>query len=111
MSAKWTTRVRVILYTHCLVASGCIGLTVFALERRFVNDWRFDRQLELFLNNPAGTCFGWLCLLSSLLFPALVADQMAGRMSQWRRWVVLFEDICLGLVQLAALMVLIPVRY
>ncbi len=111
MKTKWMARVRVILYIHCLVASSCVGLAVYALERRYASDWRFDSQLESFFANPAGTCLGWLWLLSFFLFPCLLAEETGGRLSEWRRWVIVIEDTLLGLVQLAALLVLIPVRY
>jgi hypothetical protein len=101
------TAIRVMIYTHCLFVSALVGLTVFALDRRSANDWRFDRQLRSFVDSPVGTGLVWV-LITAWYFPSgFLALMTRGKMRAWRRWVIVVEDTMLGLVQVAALVLLI----
>jgi hypothetical protein len=104
------TTIRILLYTHCLIESALVALTAFALDRRRANDWRFDRQLNLFLANPIGACLVLALVTTWFYPPACLAVMSRGRMSQWRRWVLVVEDTMLGLVQAAAILLLICAR-
>src|SRR5262245_31476045 len=93
---------RVLLCTHCLVATASIASVAYALGRNL--------QLEGFFSDSVVLWIYVLVILSSFAFTACIAYLTAGRMPVWRWCPIVLADIVLGLVQFLALLVVYPVR-
>jgi putative exporter of polyketide antibiotics len=67
-------------------------------------------QLEQLFSSPAVRSIYVVLVFSCFVFPAILASGVVGRMSTLKWVVILIADIVLGLLQYAALGVLLPVR-
>src|SRR5947199_10554348 len=105
------TAARRVLYSHCLVAFACIGLTRVALDRQWKLGGPFQQRLEEFFAQPAVKVAYLTCLGSCLAFPVALAYCTVGRLSAWRWTPAVAAVIVLALVQYVALVLVLPVRY
>jgi len=105
------TRLRVLIYTHCLVASACVVFTFFALDGRLKKVWPFKVELRKVVHSPVGTCLGYLWGVSSLAFTACilarVSDRRKEKISELVRWGIVIAGVLLGTVQLGNLIMFV----
>ena len=104
------TRASGVLCAHCVVASACVALAAWLLNRQAEFGSRYRGQLEVFFARPVVSGAYLLCLLSSFAFPVAVAYRLVGRVSAWRWGPAVLADALLGLVQYVALVLLYPIR-
>ena len=104
------TRASGVLCAHCVVASACVALAAWLLNRQAEFGSRYRGQLEVFFARPVVSGAYLLCLLSSFAFPVAVAWRLVGRVPAWRWCLAVAADALLGLVQYVALVLLYPTR-
>jgi hypothetical protein len=61
-------------------------------------------------SRPVWGCLFLLLVVGWPLPAALLADVTRGKMAAWRRWVIVLEDTMLGLVQVAAIIILLATK-